>query len=693
MDTPTGHKPPDGARGRRLDSWKSIAGYLQRDVRTVQRWEKLEGLPVHRHLHDERATAYAFSGEIDEWMENRHPPATAAVTSPDGIPSPVQDVTSRSSPSASKRRLPIVAIALVLSVASLIGTWTITRPRHDPTPLSGLSVVFAPSERFREWGPDMVLSPDGTTIVYSSTETNGGIRVRRIDRMKSEQLEGAFGYAPFFSPDGRWVGFNAGGQLMKIAIEGGAPIPLGVTSKFMGAADWGSDNYIVYAAVTPEGTHGLYRVHASGGTPELVSTFDTDAEEAYWLTPQSISNGAIILCTVVRAVSSGSRFQVVAVTTATGKRRVLVDNARHGLYLGDGVLVYLRDQTLFATRLELSRLEISGPQLSAWHDVFARVRLRSWTSAAGTLVYWPTIRVARRLVWVDRAGKQEPLPLPPALYQSPRVSPDGQSIVYGISESSEFGDVWKHDISTGATVQLTSDGLSGTPLWTPDGTSIVFSSLRPTARHLFRLRLGIATEPEPIHLPPALSGTMTQPTGWADDGYTLLVKSQGMESQPIAWAVPLDGSREASAVLPRNITRDNNFRVSPDRRWIAYAGGDAGTDVYVAPLPGGRPVWKVSSGGGKLPVWSRSGRELFYRRGDAVMAVPVTPGATSAFDTPRRLFEGRFFEAEPGGPNYDVTPDDQRFLMVLPGDTEGPDRLNVVQGWKADILRRLRKSS
>ena len=212
METPAAPDRPDATRGERLESWKEIAAYLKRDVRTVQRWEKLEGLPVHRHLHDERATAYAFSNEIDEWRDTRraqeHDSATALdVDAPDeaGPPSPSR---------ARGTRLVAAAIAVAVPVVALV-IWSLTRSLPDRTPLSSLSVVFAPSERFREWGPEMALSPDGATLVYSSSD--GLLRIRRIDRLESQALEGASGFAPFFSPDGRWIGFHHINQLIVTA--------------------------------------------------------------------------------------------------------------------------------------------------------------------------------------------------------------------------------------------------------------------------------------------------------------------------------------------------------------------------------------------------------------------------------------------------------------------------------------------
>jgi serine/threonine-protein kinase len=658
------------ARGSHLDSWKEIAAYLKRDIRTVQRWEKQEGLPVHRHQHDERSTAYAYSGEVDEWLENRTKSQRVPVAS-------VVDTSSG-------RATWWYWIAALGAVAVVM--WAFTGSREQPGQLSSLSVVFPPSEQFHQWGPDMALSPDGSTLVYTVRSRGFQLHVRRIDQLESQALPGtAPAFGPFFSPDGRWVAFFQNGVLTKIAVDGGGPVPLDApTVGFLGAADWGSNDQIVYANVTPAGTHGLYRMPANGGPPTLIAALEGQVEETYWLTPQSVADGTAVLCTIAKTTPTGVRFQVVVVSVATGERRVLIDDAKHGLYLGDGVLVYWQRESLFATRFDTTRLAVSSTPVPAWDGVGERVRLRSWAYAAGTLVYWPTLRAQPRLAWVDRSGKVTPLPLPPAMYGAPRIAPGGERIAFKVG--GEFGNVWIHHLVDGSTAQLTFDGRSGALLWTPDGSRLTIALSRGSGSELVQVRADGTGPPERLDISLPLSeGFYKQPRSWLRRGRTLLVD---VTAQPSLWAVPFDGGE------PRAIgTRSRGYgQVSPDERWIAYASSESGArEVYVAPFPQNHAQWKVSTGG-DLPVWAKSGRELFYRAGTRMMSVPIAPGETFTPGAPRLLFEGLYFEGEPGGPNYDVSPDDQRFLMVLPGTTDGPDRLNVIQGWKAEIERRLRAS-
>lgn len=349
---PPGQSADTPSRGSHLDSWKQIAAYLKRDIRTAQRWEKLEGLPVHRHQHDERGTAYAYSGEIDEWLENRRRREKAAAH-------PI-------APRRTRATLYYWAVAVAVG-AIAIAIWALAGAREQPRELFASSVNFAPSEQFHEWGPDLALSPDGSLLAYNVRSRNFQLHVRRRDELEGRPLPGtAPAQGPFFSPDGRWIGFLQNGVLKKIAVDGGMPVPLdAVGVGFLGAAHWGPDDQIIYANVTPAGTHGLYRVPAAGGAPALIAELAGQAEDTYWLTPQSLAGGTAVLCTVARTTSTGARFQVVVVTVATGERRVLVDDAKHGLYLGDGMLVYWQRESLFATRLDTTRLAVSGPRVTA----------------------------------------------------------------------------------------------------------------------------------------------------------------------------------------------------------------------------------------------------------------------------------------------------------------------------------------
>ena len=678
MDEPTKAIGSDPTlRGRRLDSWKEIAAYLKRDIRTAQRWEKLESLPVHRHQHDERGTAFAYSGEIDRWLEARTRTATD------------ERVAPLTADAASSRRLPrVVLLAAVLAALAAAATAAaIWAQRSAPPKLTTLSVVFPIAEQFPDWGPEISVSPDGAAIAYAG---RGPIKLRRLDELAGRTI--AMGGAPFFSPDGSSIGFFAPGRIFRVAAGGGTPVEVArIEAEFYGAADWGPQGEIVYATTTPDGSHALVRVPAGGGRPSTIATLEAQTEPAYWLTPQWIDDGKHLLCTVARSLPSGIRFEAGLVSVSTGAWRSLLDDARHAR-LFDDILVYWRQNGLFAVRFDRDRLQPHGPHVPAWEGVGSRVRNRSWSAAGDTLVYWPSVRSPGRLVTIDRDGREESLAIPEGHYQSPRLSPDGRHLaVIDQQGSSEFADLWRHDLATGASVRLTDQRRSSVAQWAPDGASLIVAMGYGASNDLYRVRADGTGTPQRVTSPDFLAGALKQPVGWASDG-TLIVLQTNLTTEQRYWALSPDGT-----TAPRSILHDPTAgpgSVSPDGKWLAYSSRQSGrTEVHVVRLPEGHPAWQVSRDGGSLPVWAKNGRELFFRSGATsrsmmAVAIEVAAGALVPVE-PRRLFDKDFYMVDPGEPHYTVAPDG-RFFVALRGRPDGPERLNVVQGWRSEVERRLR---
>ena len=669
------------SRGTRLLSWKEIAAYLKRDIRTAQRWEKLEGLPVHRHQHDERGTAYAYSGEIDRWLEAR---TLRSRINEAGSP-PLEANDAATSHPRTRHYAVLIAGLLMLTVGSAaFARWW--NPATDPK-LITLSVVFPAEERFQDWGPDIALSPDGQTIAYKG---RGPLTLRRLDQLEGKTLaEPSAALMPFFSADGSSIGFLGPGKLSRVPAGGGVPVDItSVDIDFVGVADWGSHGEIVHAKLGADGSHRLFRVAAGGGRPSEIAALDGQRETAYWLTPQWVDGGRHILSTVERSSAADTTFQAVLVSVATGESRTLLDDARHARLIDD-VLVYWRNNALFAVRFDPDRLEPRGPHVIAWEGVGSRVRNRSWAAAADTLVYWPSVRSLAPLVWVDRDGLKEETILPPADYWAPRLSPDGRRVVVIKKvDSSESGDVWQHDFASGANVRITHGNRSRVAAWTPDGAHLVVGMRQGASIDLFRVRADGVGEPEPLGPPGFLAGVDKQPVGWAGE-HTLVVYQDWIKDQPRFWAVTLDGTTAPRPILHGRTVGSGS--VSPDGRWLAYSSAASGRpEVHVARLPEGQPTWQISTDGGRRPLWSKTGREVFYIRDNSVMAVVVSAnGDTFTAGPSRHLLDNNIYEIDPGEPHYDVTREG-RFLMLRRGRADGPERLNVIQGWRTEVERRLR---
>jgi Tol biopolymer transport system component len=255
----------------------------------------------------------------------------------------------------------------------------------------------------------------------------------------------------------------------------------------------------------------------------------------------------------------------------------------------------------------------------------------------------------------------------------------------------EFGNAWRYDIANGAGIQLTHGDRAGSLAWAPDGAHLIVSMRQGGSNDLYRITHDGTGDPERlVNLPGLLAGTLKQPVGWTDQGRTLVFFQYGMKQQPPFWTVTLKGS-PAPRAISLNGTQDWGGSVSPDGHWLAYTAQRSNrSELFVSALPTGRPSWQVTSSGGRLPRWAQSGREIFYWQGRRLMVIPVTTSdGTFVPGEPRSLFEGDYFEMQYGEPNYDVAPDDERLLFVQRGGTNGPERLNVVQGWRSEIERRL----
>ncbi len=311
-------------------------------------------------------------------------------------------------------------------------------------------------------------------------------------------------------------------------------------------------------------------------------------------------------------------------------------------------------------------------------------------SRRGDLAYVPGPAEGgrRTLVWVDRSGRARPLPLPPASYLYPRISPDGRTMAVEIEGPNH--DFYLYDFARTVLSKVTTDGLSHDPVWSPDGTRLAFRSWQAGGMTLWSMRLDRSAPPE--RLDPG--GSRQSPVSFSPDGRLLAFDQKDPETGDDAWVLPLQGDGP-----PRPVARtrfgEGSMKFSPDGRWVAYSSDESGRpEVYVQALPGPGPKIQVSNDGGNDPVWRRSGGELFYRAGDRMMVVSVVTAPRFKASAPRRLWEGQYSQgigASCGMPgvsssNYDVTADGQRFLMVRDEDQSTfSTKIVVVLNWVEQV--------
>jgi len=609
------------------------------------------------------------------------------------------------------RPAPVVGLAanrswasgvLLLAAGLMIGTaaatasmWWLNRPVAE-APVR-LSVVHPGPEAIggtNALDPDVAVSPDGRRIVYVVGDaTEARLFVRALDQLEPTELTGLTGpRAPFISPDGNWVGFfdGAGGATMlkKVSINGGPAIVIAAAGGNPRGASWGADDTIVFG--TGSEATGLLRVSAAGGMPEVLTRPDVSRGVDH-IYPELLPGGRTILYTVVEE-GRVEGAQIALLDLATGASRTLISGGSSPHYAASGHIVFAVAGTLRAVPFDLERLEVTGDPA----PVASRVVTKGTTGAAsfaltqnGVLVYAiGNMRggAERTLVWVDRSGQEEPIPVPPRAYTYPRLSPDGSRLALDIRD--QDNDVWIWDLMRRTLTRLTFDrGFNRGPVWTADGRRLAFSSRGDEGVENLYWQ---SADGSGAAVPIAPSKEIQSPSSFSSDGRWLFFNHPTNAPYDVGVVDLREGRTE---MLLHAAYSETNGILSPDGRWLAYQSNESGRDeIFVRPFPditSGR--WQVSTDGGTRPLWARDGRELFYFLPPGrVMSVPImTSTASFSAGNPRMLFAGQYVSVN-SGRVYDVSPDGRRFVLiknVMPADTDTDRELVVVQSWFEELAR------
>jgi serine/threonine-protein kinase len=531
-------------------------------------------------------------------------------------------------------------------------------------------------------GTQIAISPDGRNIAYVGISPTAQLYVRPIDRLDAQPIAGTNGARqPFFSPDSRFIGFwaTAEGEIRRVALAGGpvTTIAKAPSGTFYGGA-WGRDDTIVFASGS------LYRVPATGGTPEQVTTPDPARSEAEHRWPEVLSAGDALLYTAWGGHLDRTRID--AWSPSSKQRTTLVEGATMPRYSASGHLVYQQGGNLMAAAFDARSLTLAGRAVSLDEQIKTTVSGAADFSIAtdGTLVLMAgTSSPDRRLMWVDRKGGPRPLLDTPDDYWLPRISPDGRRLAIGIGS-----DLWVVELARLSRTRVTF-GTTNTLFpytWSKDGRSILFSLVsNKTGLDIHSIPADGSGQPQLVsageHRQWAIS---TSPV--SDD---IAIYEQHPTTLRDIWIVPGSGKRRAFLATP---FQERAPRFSPDGRWIVYVSNDSGRDeVYVRAASGeGRRI-TVSTDGGSEPVWTSGGREIMYRTAGHVMSAAVTMSTPElTVDRPQVLF-ATTFESDRGSgaanPNYDVTADGQRFVMIQA--PVAPTSLIVIVNWFEQLRSRV----
>jgi serine/threonine-protein kinase len=553
----------------------------------------------------------------------------------------------------------------------------------------------------------VAISPDGTHVAFNLIQSVSGFTgspanekffLHSLRELEPKVIPIAGG-AAFFSPEGRWVGFLTGSpgnlQVRKMPLDGGPPVT--VCAKGYVGATWAADDMIYFVAESPG---GLVRVAATGGEPKEVVKIDFAKGDRQHRYPCALPGGKGILITVGTADSETFDDAHIAVlNTETGQIKTVVEGGTHPRYSPSGHVLYARDGKIFAIPFDFKRLKTMGQPFPVLEGVLMSRNsgvANYDVSASGDLVYIPGIvdKGERTLVWVDRQGNAETLKLPPRPYLHPRISPDMRQLAVEIEGPNH--NFYIYDFAREVLSQMTTDGASHWPVWSPDGAQLVYRSGPMGAFKMWQVpadRSHAAAE-----LPGV--GLSQSAESWSPDGRALAYTAITPEAGSHILVESLEGLHESQPFADIKAAAGSP-KFSPDGRWLAYCSNESKRpQIYVQAFPGPGAKIQVSSDGGTDPVWKRSGGELYFRNGDKMMAVAVSTAPTFTAGHPQTLWEGHYSHGmstscgPPGATasNYDVTADGRRFLMVKDEapDTAVSKQIVVVLGW-ADEMNRLSK--
>jgi len=539
-------------------------------------------------------------------------------------------------------------------------------------------------------GRDIAISHDGSLVAF--VNSGGALMLRSLTEAQSKPLNGTEGgRAPFFSPDGSWVGFvDATGTLKKASTTGAVTVAITPLDGALRGATWLPDDTIIFATGDP--TTGLLRVAAGGGTPQTLTTPSQHNDLDHWW-PHAIEGRNAVLFTVTPGAAGTA--STAMLDLGNGRITNLLAGASDAQYLSSGYLVFAGGMSnladsLSATPFDLERAKPTGPPVLVAETVSSSFFGSNYdVSANGTLIYARnSIRIAGgvTLSWVDRNGVEESLGAPPRNYFYPRVSPDGTKIALDIRQ--QESDIWIWDIVRRTMTRLTTDPrVDRFPAWTRDSRAVIYTSDREDGPNVFRQSITSTDPPQRLSSGPSSKAVMSV----TPDGGSVIVRETSPNYNLML--LPLAGGAGLSPLVVTPFLEQNG-EVSPDGRWMAYEANESGTfQIYVRPFPNvnaGR--FQISRESGTQPMWSRDGRELFFRSNDGIMSAPVRAGADWTADAPALVFRRRLGPQNAiGGAAraYDMGLDG-RLLMtttVTPDETTGPV-ITVVTNWIEELKQK-----
>src|SRR5262245_15691141 len=576
----------------------------------------------------------------------------------------------------------IVAGALALAFLA-IGVAYFRSPATETEPMR---LFLTPPEKATRFDLPAI-SPDGRTLAFVATvEGKTQLWARPLKSTTARPLvEVGNVNPPFWSPDSRFIGFIDNNKLKKIALADGTLETLCDAPGIIGVGAWNREGVILFGT----GTGGIKRIYANGGAMTAVTTVDNSRGEVGHIWPVFLPDGRHFIFFKITSDTAKRAAYLASLDGGEPKLLLSIPNQIVGVAANpaarnEGYLVFSRQSDLMAQSFDFSRKQLVGEPLRIAQNVG---NVPASLSANGVLVLIEG-NENRGLAWFDRAGKKLGTVGQAGAYFAPRLSPDDRRLAVGRGGPlSQTSDIYLFDLASGNEQRFTSDpGIDEYPLWSPNGSRIVWTSHREGVADLYQKAASGAGPEAPLHR----SAFQKFALNWSEDGRFILYRETGPQTFLDLWVLPLEGGQPWPWLkTPYN---ESVGKFSPDGNWIAYQSNESGPmEIYLQAFSPGAPAsgvsTRLSTNGGAIPVWQRDGHELYYISADnKLMAVEVTLGAEVKSGTPKELFSLSDIGANSSA-GYAVTRDGQRFLFVTMAEETRVTPFTVVLNWMAELKK------
>jgi serine/threonine-protein kinase len=588
----------------------------------------------------------------------------------------------------------IILTGILSAILGSILTWILKPGPPPPKPGRMNNIVISLRENtslFFSTFNRMAISPDGNDIVYLTRVGGSSLFMKKATAFEPIVLEGTRqGRAPFFSPDGRWIGFlnRQSGEIYKMLVEGGSPLKVASfqSSNDYHSATWAPDNTIIYTE-----QNVLKRIADSGGEPTVLTKLKNQNEEH--LFPHMLPDGKTVLFTVAAQAGELNSYRLALFSFGDEDYRIILDEEGYnGVYSSSGHIIFGRSNRLMGVAFDLKSLSVSGGvSTPILNDVQTGITgsMSYALSKEGTITYVPNITAEgelRSVLNVDLSGNPTDFFDLKKHFSYARYSPDGKYVGFILQEEN-VENIWIYQIEGGAINQLTFYKQDGVRFfaWSPDSKNIAYGTKAEDATNsIYVRRIDGTGTAHKVYTSPASEHIYV--TDWSRDGDKLLFDQQISPTGFDIFVYSFQDSIFKPLITTPELDVDPSF--SPNGKWLLFISRESGkNEIYVRPFPAiTEGVWKISDNGGVDPVWSPDGNKIYYRNENEMYSVEVTTTDKFSKGNPKKIFEGNYFL--PRGRRWDIHPSGERFIMIQAPEL-GPQeqKIFVIQNFSEELNR------